>query len=197
MPSLPALTQSQKTTMPNYVMNIVRINADEGRIKVIQEFMASRDTRMDSDDGPLTFDFNRLIPMPEEIAGTESQNPDERPQEERKRLFRLYGADNRYDWAWENWGTKWNAYEDVLTPDGFAFQTAWAAPVPVFIALSERFPGVAFTVTYADDDIGYNCGVMHCHGGQVIDSGMDGDKAFARHVWGDTMDEASDTRAAA
>ena len=47
-----------------------------------------------------------------------------------------YGASNWYDWNNENWGTKWNACDTIVTePDEkgwciVSFDTAWAQPEP-------------------------------------------------------------------
>ena len=79
------------------------------------------------------FDFNKIIPETETCA-------------------------DWYDWRVENWGTKWNAVDAQITEDGFIFDTAWAAPLPVTKKLSELFPSIKFNLTWADEDAGQNCG---------------------------------------
>lgn len=62
--------------------------------------------------------------------------------------IRQYGAPTWYDWAINNWGTKWNAYGygddkiDYHNGDMLYFQTAWAAPHPVLAKLAEMFPDI-------------------------------------------------------
>ena len=74
-----------------------------------------------------------------------------------------FGANNWYDWSCQNWGTKWNAgsCHDNDDPEGnfISFQTAWAHPQALFSSMSERFPDLAFVCTYADEDMGSNCGL--------------------------------------
>jgi hypothetical protein len=58
-----------------------------------------------------------------------------------------------YDWSCDNWGTKWNAYQQELDEktNQIHFQTAWASPEPVIKKLSEMFPNATFLVTYQDE----------------------------------------------
>lgn len=68
-----------------------------------------------------------------------------------------------YDWTNDEWGTKWGAYgqpDDGFPTDAirFEFQTAWSHPFDILALLSRRLPGVAFSVQYADEDLGCNCG---------------------------------------
>lgn len=66
--------------------------------------------------------------------------------------IRDHGHPDWYSWSVENWGTKWNAYEQeepVLAPGGksvtYEFETAWATPTPVLKALVDKYP-VAISV---------------------------------------------------
>lgn len=71
-----------------------------------------------------------------------------------------FGADNWYDWAIQNWGTKWGCYQVEDYGDGeFTFQTAWSGAHQAIRNLSEQFPFVEFTLRYSDEDAGSNCGV--------------------------------------
>lgn len=86
-----------------------------------------------------------------------------------------YGAPTWYDWAINNWRTKWNAYgygEDTIDyhdGDMLYFQTAWAAPHPVLAKLAEMFPDVALEHEWADEDIGQNCGRRSYQNGEILD----------------------------
>lgn len=84
-----------------------------------------------------------------------------------------YGSPSWYEWAYANWGTKWNAYgydenEDYSNNDELSFQTAWSAPHPILTKLSEMFPDIEFTHKWADEDIGANCGERTYLAGEVI-----------------------------
>jgi len=72
-------------------------------------------------------------------------------------------------WRMHHWGTKWNAYKQkIYSFDCIEFYTAWSAPVPVVLKLSELFPDVLITLTYADEDIGNNCGTYIFSNGTII-----------------------------
>ena len=48
-----------------------------------------------------------------------------------------------------------------------SFLTAWNAPKPVMEKLSQMFPTVSVHHTWADEDIGYNCGERTYQNGNV------------------------------
>lgn len=76
------------------------------------------------------------------------------------------------DFTRKMWGTKWNAYDfDELGSDEtkIIFQTAWSNPKPVLIELSKKLPNEKIYVTYADEDIGSNCGSYIIKAGKVTE----------------------------
>lgn len=89
--------------------------------------------------------------------------------------IRQYGAPTWYDWAINNWGTKWNAYgysEDTIDyHDGgtLCFQTAWSAPHPILEKLMQMFPDIMLEHEWADEDIGQNCGRYSYQNGERIE----------------------------
>jgi len=104
-----------------------------------------------------------------------------------------YGYKDWYQWSIANWGTKWNAYDQyIISENEFSFDTAWSMPFPIFEKLSSMFPELTIIVTYADEDIGSNCGRLTFCGGSVIDEyapeGYEATK-FASEVKGWDMDE--------
>ncbi|MFX8075192.1 hypothetical protein ABTK71_19920, partial [Acinetobacter baumannii] len=70
------------------------------------------------------------------------------------------------------WGTKWNACESSASPEEgkASFDTAWSRPEGVLRELSKRFPDDVITVTFADEDIGSNCGTFSLKAGETIES---------------------------
>ncbi len=96
------------------------------------------------------------------------------------RNWRACGYLHPMDFARKVWGTKWNACDssvelDVFQVNGLSFgackfDTAWSCPKGVLEKISERFPHEVITVTYADEDIGSNCGTYTLKAGQVIES---------------------------
>lgn len=120
--------------------------------------------------------------------------------------YRACGYLHRMDFARKVWGTKWNACEPTANPDEgrCQFDTAWSCPMGVLVKVSERFPDDAITVTYADEDIGSNCGTFTLKAGKIVeqdiaprwsdldDAGKAKWKAFAYQVTGrepETEDE--------
>jgi hypothetical protein len=80
------------------------------------------------------------------------------------------GCTNWYDWAIQNWGTKWNAYNTIDNCySSIQFDTVWSTPAPVMLLLSEMFPEQVFRIEYADENIGQNCGSYSYQGGELLD----------------------------
>lgn len=206
--------------MPNHVKSELRIEADtKERVEEVMRFIDGGDTG-DKFDPHLYIDFRKIIPMPATLnIGDGSRLTDgmkflEQPSEARKnrglnpeyvrkcvRLAKIakynkskYGFSTWYDWRNYFWGTKWNAYESDLLDEGFiTFNTAWNAPKPIIEKLSELFPDVCFTLHYADEDVGYNCGYRIYKGGELKESEEfeDHDEAirFACEILGYDPDE--------
>jgi hypothetical protein len=87
-------------------------------------------------------DFEKILPMPPELKGTEA--PADKP--------------NWYDWCVENWGTKWNSYDGNVTEDGISFNTAWAPPTPVIVALAKKI-GKSLRLIYDEPGMDF-CGEL-------------------------------------
>ena len=129
--------------MPNWCDNRVEIYGDNpDQIKEVKKTLASKQT---------CFDFNNIVPMPKELEGTTSPNP-EPDSFEAKRLRKQHGHDNWYDWCCDNWDTKWNSAGATLSKDGdilnYEFQTAWGPPIKVIEALREKYPDLSITAFY-------------------------------------------------
>lgn len=87
------------------------------------------------------------------------------------RNWRACGYLHSMDFQRKVWGTKWNACEPSADPDAGTcqFETAWSCPLGVLVKVSERFPDDVITVTYADDDIGSNCGTFTLKAGEAVE----------------------------
>lgn len=113
--------------MPNHVTNYLHFPTKKSA-HIIAELMV-----VDKESGELRVDFNKIIPMPDDIF-TGNLGDAERA---------IHGTKNWYDWSLENWGTKWNAYETHCNKDGryFAvtFYTAWSPPGPILEKIRELF----------------------------------------------------------
>ena len=83
--------------------------------------------------------FNQFVPVPKEIL---------------EQGFSTAG----YNWQVDNWGTKWgasvHAFEVCGDTVAVHFDTAWSPPEKVIMAMSNQFPKLTFSLTYAE------CGMM-------------------------------------
>jgi len=141
--------------MPNHVENNLTFDGNEKDIKELMDCLVINGEP--SVDG--------FLPMPSELRGTTSPS-----RVENQVLINKYGHDNWYDWAVENWGTKWGFYSGIVTSDNSVyFQTAWATPYKAIQKLSEKFPRVAIKVQYADEEFGYNVGEYTLLSGDEIE----------------------------
>ena len=141
--------------MPNHIENIVTFEGNEKDIKELMNCLVI-------EDEPSTEGF---CPMPTELRGTTSPS-----KVKDQVLINKYGHDNWYDWALENWGTKWGFYSgSVISDSSVYFQTAWATPYKAMVSLSEKFPSVTIKVQYADEDFGHNVGEYTLLSGDEID----------------------------
>jgi len=80
---------------------------------------------------------------------------------------RKYGGKDWYDWSVESWGTKWNAYCIEAEDNIITFDTAWSAPIPIFMELVLKFPNVDFEIEWADEDMGSNTGCYSSENGEI------------------------------
>jgi len=144
--------------MPNHTQNEVLIETNTNEE---QEILALQILKNDLGIKDGQFDFNGVIPMPDELKkGAEMSTEDFLDGKEikdyelvmgkyvpkdlkiRKMLVIKYGSDNWYDWAKDHWGTKWNAYdveicqneESTLQVD---FTTAWDSPREIVEKISD------------------------------------------------------------
>ena len=122
--------------MPNHCYNKISIHGDEAS-KIASE-LKSEDT---------VFDFSKVLPEPDydkvEVKSTF-------PKEDEKDNFRM---PKWWDWRVQNWGTKWNSYDDsveIIDDETveYTFSTAWSPPEPVIEKLREQYPDVQITAFY-------------------------------------------------
>jgi hypothetical protein len=215
--------------MANIIANRLVVSANSN--EELNDFL--RDIKGDVliDGEHLSIDFNKIIPMPDEIKTTESSSVVDNcifyyltmtdqgdavghilksvchsfemfeglKQEKLDEMFSIgkkyvdifkkHGAKDWYDWSVTNWGTKWNAYHtDIVYLDTceavITFNTAWSGVPYIINELSERYPSLTFDYTYADEDMGNNCG-----------RGRGEDGEFLYTLLMDGSDEAIDTYA--
>lgn len=176
--------------MPNHISNRLTIKANPARIKEVFAAIAGK-----YEDGKKRLiDFNTLIPYPERYRELDKaasdfvmDNPDASYDLRPKDGYNQGG----YEWCRDNWGTKWNAYEQKrLSASSIYFETAWSAPRPIMDALAEKFPDVFFKLEYCDEDMtGNNAGMLLYKDGKKNEGEMSG--ACATQLWFDLNPKAS------
>lgn len=156
--------------MPNHVRNVIEFSGDHDRIEELLEFVSSVGDESLEEIDQQEFDFNEIVPQHENVWKGSYYVGDQ------EREIREAGMITWYEFNVNNWGTKWNCYEISVDGHRVEFDTAWSMPEPIYLALSEKFPDVDIMVSYADEDIGSNCGRILYKNGQAIP-----DVAFDRY----------------
>ena len=134
------------------------------------------------------FDFNSIIPMPEN-SDTFLAKGGLGPAEKEK-----FGENNWYDWSISHWGTKWNSCDARISDESdcfieYEFDTAWAPPEAVIPALAEKF-GVNVTLDYYDaDDFPSMAGEIKVEDGDILTDLGNGDVAWIAEVFGEDVPE--------
>lgn len=163
--------------MPNWTANQLLITGDKEKVEACLKAIANDKPRM-------AIDFNKIVPMPAILLNvkkgsaefTHGPSGNEYPvpirvenwmedENGKKRMIngaeqaaiKATGFNDWYDWAIENWGTKWNASEATAESimDGEAeirFDTAWAPPAPILEALRKQYPELTFELNYKNED---------------------------------------------
>ena len=132
--------------MPNWCQNYLTVSiTDKSTMENLNDFIRYNNSEQSS------LDFNKLIPMPEEIRNTNSPNNSETKQE----LVDKYGVDNWYEWSIKNWGTKWNTDSEMIVQNNvtsvkYIFDTAWSPPIPWIMKLIEKYPNFDINLEYEE-----------------------------------------------
>lgn len=151
--------------MPNWCMNNLRVDGSKAAINAFKKWLG--------EDG---FKLNKIAPLPKELDGTTSPNPNAKSKEA-KALVKKFGADNWYDWQVANWGTKWDVDAEVSDLGdksiSINFDSAWSPPVAAIIKLGELFPKLEFALTYQEGGMCF-AGKLTVKGDEVNDYCVDG-----------------------
>ena len=158
--------------MPNHCHNDLYISGTSEDVAAVLALIGA-------DRNPPEFDFNALIPYPEQFAqmdaesrafGFGAKTTKEEQDKAREAYVAKWGHDKDgfnsggIEWKRENWGTKWGAY-DVARRDYagvcITYQTAWSPSRQIVEALAKRFPSVTFALEYFERGGGY-CGGCAC-----------------------------------
>jgi len=160
--------------MPNWTLNRVTAEGEEGDVRAFLDAVKSDDQ---------VFDFNRIIPIPQILSHTVSgsrefdgrkyaswfvENPGaafndriERPfTEGEQSQLKEIGHSDWYSWCCANWGTKWNACDPEIEDEksirygsvAIIFSTAWNEPEPIFYKIAKLFPKLTFSFEWRHED---------------------------------------------
>ena len=164
--------------MPNYCYNNLTIKGDVKSMREFYDYL-----------GPLDLNFNmtNILPMPIELENThhpvsfhvqstkeilsengtvekiqinENNQTEQEFMDHCKNLEDKYGADNWYDWCYENWGCKWDIDDlsiDSQTDDKLcvSYETPWC-PNSNFIAfLGTKFQKLEFELEYYEPEMSF------------------------------------------
>ena len=187
--------------MPNWCDNQLTVFGEKRDFKKFKKLVSSwgieREIIRIDDSGELIyeekkikyiFDFNSILPMPQELEGTSSP-PREKDKKLTIELKKKFGHGDWYSWREENWGTKWNTnpkwssctIERTIIPDDpiskikykdivkliYSFRTAWTPPIPVIKEAAKIFPMLLFKLSYEEYVSGWE-GCLICQKREVI-----------------------------
>jgi hypothetical protein len=158
--------------MPNWVGNYMTIT--EGDPEAVYAFIRS--------DKSL-FDFNKLIPMPEELYSKYDPSypylADGTVVVKSEALKRIEAANREkygavwYYWQLEHWGCKWGAFSTTFITDKetgateLSFDTPFAPPLKVFEFLAQQFPEQVIEV-YSFEETNHGCYFFTLRDGKVF-----------------------------
>jgi hypothetical protein len=137
--------------MPNWVYNRVNVSTnDEEKLAEFRDYIAKEPLILSSTPVPegrekteyKGFSFHSFItPEPEFF------NKYYEIEEKEKQHW--------YEWNCANWETKWDAASvDIVsssTSIDLTFETAWAAPAPIWQAMTNKFPSLRFEIGWEEE----------------------------------------------
>ena len=123
--------------MPNWCNNNITITGPKKVIDKIEKI-----TKKDKPDL-----LNYFHPMPKGLRDTTADGSKD------KAMIKKYGYSSWYDWAVENWSTKWDVCEfhGIQKHDygiSFGFDSAWAPPIGAYQKFLDENPNVNIRTTY-------------------------------------------------
>ena len=182
--------------MPNWCDNQLEVVGDRDEL---QRFVDA--TKNNNEEG--SHGLNHLFPIPEQLVETTSgwfSDPDEQAKQTAKEEANVakFGHKDWYDWALENWGSKWGASnfqwtsfdyeldeESVLhgAPSsvlkvkdtdkyiGANFQSAWSPCDGLIKTISTQFPTLIFSVVSTEESDAFACYSIFRNGEVVVEDG--------------------------
>jgi hypothetical protein len=161
--------------MPNHCYNKLTIGGSRELVDRLKEAV--------NDGDEVRVSAHKIIPMPFELRCYSSPVYKNGKLDTAKaaELVAKYGAENWYDWAIKNWGTKWGMYEftdwedqswivgnEKIGSSSIVFNSAWSPPSLVIKALSIYFPDLSVVLEYCEPGMQF-AGKVEFHAGVAED----------------------------
>ncbi len=173
--------------MPNWVYNSVSVRGNEDDVTEFKEHIAVVPRMVEDKETFNGFSFHSFITPPDEATTEEYQAPNGSGPNG------TYGDTeyNWYNWNNSNWNTKWDAVSPTVGafPEGvtITFETAWSAPMPVFVAMVEKFPKLSFEIWWEEEQ-GFGEELQGVDGALSTIKSWDIPQSHADHVAQDKLD---------
>jgi len=82
-----------------------------------------------------------------------------------------FGCKTWYEWAYQNWGSKWGISEPFFESRprsiAYIFASAWSPVTPVILRMSSMFPALKFRLKYYEGGVGFQ-GEFVCENGAIL-----------------------------
>jgi len=147
--------------MPNWCQNELSVTVNDNSTNDnLNNFISFNES------GKSKLDFNKLIPMPDEIKNTSSPNN----SDTKNLLINKYGVDNWYDWSIKKWGTKWNLCLNEVYIDRsdmnitYSFDTAWSPPIPWIMKLIDSYSNLDINLEYQEPSMNFGGKIQYNNG---------------------------------
>ena len=119
--------------MPNWCENSLKVIGNKEDLVKFKEQAKSKEKSIVTD-----IRMNNFVKMPKELIDTTS--PREHP--------------NWYEWALENWGTKWDLAAHLIREKDnelfYEFDSAWSPPIKWLENIGTMFPKLTFELEYRE-----------------------------------------------
>jgi len=170
--------------MPNWCYNNIDIIGERSEL---QKFADA--TKTVTEDGTVQYELNHLFPIPQELRDTKSiifTNPEEQAKQHaiEAEMKAKHGWKDWYDWACDNWGTKWgvcdfdwNSLDEEMVVEPNAtyisayYQTAWSPADGLIRHISGLFPELIFSVVSTEEGDAFACFSIFRNGLLVAEDG--------------------------
>ena len=174
--------------MPNWCNNSITIQGSTETLKTFWEEANQEGSGL----------LNAMVPMPKALQGTTSPDPQPEQGNYKGPQPEIDGFTNWYDWAVNNWGTKWDIElerleftdnEDGTSSISGSFESAWSPPIEAYNKFLADMDGCSLVADYHEpsmDFLGeYDNGADNYYEGlvELIEGGaMADDECLARLV---------------